>query len=148
LIVMTDRSDPHSRFWHLAEPLLARPGVSRSTMMGFPCLRLHDDFFASWDPRVQQLVIKLDASDVETLIQAGDGLPFAPAGRRFRQWVAVPATSLVRWPVLLEDAYCHAVRRRANPPRQPKTTAVRRSSSLPAKPPSRQRGRKGEDGVG
>jgi hypothetical protein len=116
LIAVTDRSNAQSRFWQLAEPFLARPGVSRSTMMGFPCLRLHGDFFASWDPRAEQLVIKLDSTDVETLIYTGEGLPFAPAGRRFREWVAVPATSLARWPVLLEDAYRHALGRQSNPP--------------------------------
>jgi hypothetical protein len=94
------------------------PGVSRSTMMGFPCLRLHGDFFASWDVRAEQLVVKLDSSDVETLIYTGEGLPFAPAGRRFREWVAVSATSLARWPVLLEDGYRHAMRRQSNPPGQ------------------------------
>ncbi|HUJ67460.1 MAG TPA: hypothetical protein VLX59_18075 [Acidimicrobiales bacterium] len=113
---MTDSPDPHSRFWQLAEPLLAIPGVSRSTMLGFPCLRLHGDFFASWDPHAKQLVIKLDSSDVETLIHTGGGLPFAPAGRRFREWVAVPATGRARWPVLLEHAYRHAVRRQVDPP--------------------------------
>jgi hypothetical protein len=35
-------------FWDAAAPLLQRPGVTRSTMMGYPCLRLHGDFFASW----------------------------------------------------------------------------------------------------
>jgi hypothetical protein len=117
-MAMTDRSDPHSRFWQLAEPLLAMPGVSRSTMMGFPCLCLNGDFFASWDPHAQQVVIKLDSSDVETLIDTGGGLPFAPAGRRFREWVAVPATSRARWPVLLEGAYRYALRREADPHRR------------------------------
>ena len=37
------------RFWELAEPLLARPDVTRSTMMGFPCLRVRGQFFASTD---------------------------------------------------------------------------------------------------
>jgi hypothetical protein len=118
---MTGRYDPQSRFWQLAESLLALPGVSRSTMMGFPCLRLHGDFFASWDPRAEQLVIKLDSTDVDTLIQNGDGLPFAPAGRRFREWVAVPPASRGRWPALLEDAYHQALRRQAESlPRQKK----------------------------
>jgi hypothetical protein len=117
LIAVTDRSDPQSRFWQLAEPLLALPGVSRSTMMGFPCLRLYGEFFASWDPRAEQLVIKLDSSDVEALLRTGDGLPFAPAGRRFREWVAVPVTHLARWPALLEDAYRQALRRQPDRPR-------------------------------
>ena len=33
-------------FWELAEPLLASEGVTRGTMMGFPCLRKHGAFFA------------------------------------------------------------------------------------------------------
>jgi hypothetical protein len=28
-----------TKFWGLATPLLAQLGVTRSTMMGFPCLR-------------------------------------------------------------------------------------------------------------
>jgi hypothetical protein len=122
VIPVTDRSNSQSRFWQLAQPFLAMPGVSRSTMMGFPCLRLHGDFFASWDGRAERLVVKLDSSSVETLIRIGEGLPFAPAGRRFREWVAVSATSPARWPVLLEDAYRQAMRRQSNPPcasRQP-----------------------------
>jgi hypothetical protein len=116
LIAVTDRADPQARFWQLSQPFLAMPGVSRSTMMGFPCLRLNGDFFAAWDARAERLVVKLDSSDVETLIDTGEGLPFAPAGRRFREWMAVSATSLGRWPVLLDDAYRHAMRRQSNPP--------------------------------
>jgi hypothetical protein len=121
VIPVTDRSDPQSRFWQLAQPLLALPGVSRSTMMGFPCLRLNDDFIASWDPRADQLVVKLDKVDVDTLIRTGKGLPFAPAGRRFREWVAVPDEGVAQWPVLLEDAYRHAARRQACSPGHQKT---------------------------
>ena len=108
---MINRSDPDSQFWEMAVSLLARPGVTRSTMMGYPCLRLHGDFFASWDQLVHQLVVKLDHHRVEALIENGDGLPFAPAGRRFREWLAVPATRPQRWPLLLEDAYNHAIER-------------------------------------
>jgi hypothetical protein len=82
-------------------------------MMGYPCMRLHGDFFASFDQRASQLVVKLDRKAVEGLIENGDGVPFAPAGRRFREWLAVPATRPRRWPILLEDAYTHAVRRLA-----------------------------------
>src|SRR4051812_4667671 len=39
---MSDRvQEPgEERFWALAAPLLNQPGVTRSTMMGFACLRL------------------------------------------------------------------------------------------------------------
>jgi hypothetical protein len=118
---MINRSDPDSQFWELAVPLLARPGVARSTMMGYPCLRLHRDFFASWDQRSNQLIVKLDQNTVEALIESGNGFAFAPAGRRFREWLAVPATRHKRWPILLEDAYNHAVQRLAKASRPGKT---------------------------
>ena len=57
---MSNRPDPDSQFWKMATPLLARPGIARSTMMGYPCLRLHGDFFASWDQAADHLVVKLD----------------------------------------------------------------------------------------
>ena len=66
MIAMTDRSDPQSQFWQIGEPNLAIPGVTRSTMMGRPCLRLNRDLFAFWDPRADQLVIKLESSDLVT----------------------------------------------------------------------------------
>ena len=42
--------------WELAEPLLAGPGVERSTRMGLPCLRLSGAFFASSDRRSGELI--------------------------------------------------------------------------------------------
>ena len=56
--------DGEARFWALADPLLAQAGVTRSTMMGYPCLRLHGDFFACLDRRDGALVIKLDEAQV------------------------------------------------------------------------------------
>jgi hypothetical protein len=75
---MINRPAPDAQFWERAAPLLARPGVARSTVMGYPCLRLHGDFFACWDQATNQLVVKLDHNTVEALINNGDGLPFAP----------------------------------------------------------------------
>jgi len=53
-------SPEQGRFWALAKPLLRRAGVTRSTMIGFPCLRLDGDFFASCDHRTGELVVKLN----------------------------------------------------------------------------------------
>jgi hypothetical protein len=92
------------RFWVLAGPLLARPGVTRSTMMGFPCLRLDGQFFASWDPRSGNLVIKLDADQAAELIDSGRAEAFAPNGRRFREWVSIPGTKRDSWGRLLAQA--------------------------------------------
>jgi len=92
------------RFWLLAEPLLATPSVTRSTMMGLPYLRVGGAFFASCDPRTGDLLVKLPAARVVELVGAGRAQPFAPAGRRFREWAAVPSTKARSWPRLLEEA--------------------------------------------
>jgi uncharacterized protein (TIGR02453 family) len=76
-------------FWDLVEPMYADPAVQRSTMMGLPCVRLDGRFFASLDRRTGALLVKLPAARVGELIADGVGEPFAPAGRVFRQWVAI-----------------------------------------------------------
>ena len=92
------------RFWALAAPLLALPGVTRSTMMGFPCLRVRGAFFASRDHRSGELIVKLPRERVAQLIEAGTGKPFAPAGRTFREWVQIGDRSEDRWGELIEEA--------------------------------------------
>jgi hypothetical protein len=92
------------RFWSLAEPLLARPGVERSTMMGLPCLRVHGAFFASCDRRTGALLVKLPRARVDQLVDAGRAHAFAPAGRRFREWAAVSPERSGSWRRLLDDA--------------------------------------------
>lgn len=92
------------RFWALAEPLLVRPGVERSTMMGLPCLRVDGAFFASCDRRTGDLLVKLPAGRVDALVAAGRARPFAPAGRRFRSWAAVPAERSRTWKRFVDEA--------------------------------------------
>jgi hypothetical protein len=91
-------------FWAVAEPLLERSNVSRSTMMGLPCLRVDGAFFASCDRRTGHLLVKLPQERVEALVAAGRAEPFAPAGRRFREWAAIPHSHAPDWPALLDDA--------------------------------------------
>ncbi|MEQ1787717.1 MAG: hypothetical protein ABL966_11735 [Acidimicrobiales bacterium] len=93
-----------ARFWALAEPMLAQGGVSRSTMMGLPCLRIDGQFFGSFDRRTGDLLVKLPEDRVEHLVEAGRAHPFAPAGRRFREWAAVSPSRRRSWPALLEEA--------------------------------------------
>jgi hypothetical protein len=83
-------AEAEAEFWALAPPLLEHAGVTRSTMMGSPCLRLDGDFFASWDPKHGRLIVKLDAATVTESIDAEEAEPFAPAGGRFREWAAIP----------------------------------------------------------
>jgi hypothetical protein len=96
-------------FWKIANDLLERPGVTRSTMMGYPCLRFRGDFFATWDPHRQRLVVKLDGAKVTALIDSGRGEPFAPSGRPFREWVAIPAVRRRSWARQIESGFTCAV---------------------------------------
>jgi hypothetical protein len=91
-------------FWDLARPMLADPAVRRSTMMGLPCLRLDGRFFASLDRRTGALLVKLPRERVAVLVDDGTGEPFAPAGRVFREWLAVPRPDRRRWLALLAEA--------------------------------------------
>ena len=100
------------QFWSLAEPLLARAGVTRSTMMGFPCLRFDGDFFASCDHRSGNLVVKLDEPRVIELVNAGKAEPFAPNGHRFREWASIPVGRQRSWANLLDEALQCAAHRR------------------------------------
>jgi uncharacterized protein (TIGR02453 family) len=95
-------------FWELVEPLYADPAVQRSTMMGLPCVRLDGRFFASLDRRTDALLVKLPPDRVQRVISDGHGEPFAPAGRVFREWVAVPRPDRRRWRALLVEAQTHA----------------------------------------
>lgn len=89
-------------FWLLADPLLQLEDVTRSTMMGFPCLRTDGEFFASVHPESGHLIVKLDAARVAAMIEDGAGEPFAPSGRRFREWVQITDRNPERWALLLE----------------------------------------------
>jgi hypothetical protein len=102
-------------FWDLVEPMLADPAVRRSTMMGLPCVRVHGDFFASLDRRTGALLVKLPEARVRQLVADGRGAPFAPAGRTFRQWVALHEPDGRRWRSLLAEAMQHV---RAQGPRR------------------------------
>jgi hypothetical protein len=88
-------------------------------MMGLPCLRLDGRIFASYDRRTGDLLVKLPAATVDQLVADGRAGTFAPAGRRFREWAAMPAVDSRSWPAMMEkafafvatDASCSAFRR-------------------------------------
>ena len=98
-----------ARFWDLAQPLFGRPEVTRSTMMGLPCLRWNGAFFASCDRRTGDLLVKLDEARVNELVAAERAQPFAPAGRRFREWAAIPESRSRTWKRLLDEALNFAI---------------------------------------
>ncbi|MEX2255274.1 MAG: hypothetical protein WEC34_07545 [Acidimicrobiia bacterium] len=107
----------------MAEPLLEEPGITRSTMMGFPCLRIDGKFFATCDHRSGALVVKLPEHRVDQLVDAGRAESFAPAGRPFREWAAIPHARSRTWRHLLDEALEFvsaqpAPRARTRPPRR------------------------------
>ena len=95
---------PSAFFDDAASTVLAKPGVSPGTMMGFPCLRVDGKFFATFDHRTGDLVVKLSRDRVEELIAGGLGKPFAPAGRTFREWVLIEDRDEARWKALMDEA--------------------------------------------
>jgi hypothetical protein len=111
--------DVEQRFWRLAGPLLALPGVTRSTMMGLPCLRVDGSFFASYDRRTGDLLVKLPEARVGRLVHTGSGRPFSPAGRQFREWVAIPPERSRSWKKLLDEGHAFITTHPRNPPPTP-----------------------------
>lgn len=72
---MSYESAEADRFWVHAEHYLELPGVSRSRMMGLPCLRIRGRFFASFDRRTGDLLVKLDADRIEQLLDPATRSP-------------------------------------------------------------------------
>ena len=97
-------SEREDLFWKLAEALFADPAVTRGTMMGFPCLRANGDFFACVERVSGNLIVKLAADRVNDIVASGAGIPFAPNGRVFREWVAFPVPDEDEWTALLHEA--------------------------------------------
>ncbi|TDD67086.1 hypothetical protein E1262_20120 [Jiangella aurantiaca] len=92
----------------LTDDLLYDPAIGRATMMGYPCVRLAGRFLACYDDKAGRLVLKLPSERVVELVRAGTGDEFAPAGRVFREWVAIPTADRELWRVLLAEAVAFA----------------------------------------
>ena len=73
-------------------------------MMGHPCLRIDGDFFASMERSTGDLMVKLPAATVDEMIEAGTAEPFAPAGRRFKEWALITSRDEDQWESLLHAA--------------------------------------------
>ena len=98
------RQRPRDPVLELAQQLLAEPGVTKSTMMGYPCLRANGAFFACVERATGHLIVKLPAHRVSKLVATGQALPFAPNGRTFREWAAFPVADPGEWRALLTEA--------------------------------------------
>jgi hypothetical protein len=95
-------------FWQLAQDLLRAPAITRSTMMGYPCLRHNGAFFACVERSTGNLIVKLPKQRVAELVAAGQALSFAPNGRAFREWAAIPDPDKREWRALLDEALSFA----------------------------------------
>jgi hypothetical protein len=91
-------------FWALADELLKQRAVSRSTMMGYPCLRYNGTFFACVERNTGNLIVKLSSDRVTDVIASGAAFPFAPNGRTFREGAAIPIPDRDEWRALLDEA--------------------------------------------
>lgn len=103
---MGQRSEGHERFWNVAEPALASGALVEGTMMGHQCLRTAGSggFVATVDRDTGDLVVKLSKDRVSELIGAGEGRPFAPAGKVFSEWVAIATFDERRWSELIDES--------------------------------------------
>ncbi|MCA9564053.1 MAG: hypothetical protein KC561_11225, partial [Myxococcales bacterium] len=87
---------------------LSRPGCERSTMMGFPCLRRDGQFFACLHRTGESVIVKVSKDRVLALVAEDRGEHFAPNGRTFREWVAIPTELSATWAERLEEAWFFA----------------------------------------
>ncbi len=91
-------------FWELIDELQVEdPRVEEGTIMGGRCARVAGEFLALVDFKGSGLVVKLPRERVRELIDRGVGVPFAPAGKLFKEWVAVPERDRRRWRSLLRE---------------------------------------------
>jgi len=98
-------------FWDVAKPLLTDPTTSIGTLMKFPCLRVNGSFFATCDHRTGDLIVKLPHQRIAQLIDEGQALPFAPAGRTFKEWASITERDATTWQSLLGEARTYATGR-------------------------------------
>jgi len=96
--------DARALYNELSDDLLYDPAIGRATMMGYPCVRLAGRFTASYDDKAGCLVVKLPRHRVTELIENGDGEPFAPAGKVFREWVSITRVDRSLWQAVLAEA--------------------------------------------
>ncbi len=97
-------TSPQEQFWNLAQIYLAEDDIEEGTLMNNPCLRASGDFLATIHRKTGHLIVKLTAERVSELIAAGTGLSFAPAGKPFAEWLAVPSQDLDVWKSVIDEA--------------------------------------------
>ena len=91
--------------WDLVDELREHDDrIEEGTIMGGRCARVSGEFFGLVDYKNSGMVVKLPRSRVDELIVQGIGQPFAPAGKVFREWIAIAKPDRRRWSKLLDEA--------------------------------------------
>ncbi len=101
-----ERNPDHATFWDVADDFIDSGRVEEGTMMGHHCLRAvtGGGFVATVERSSGNLVVKLPRGRVTDLVDSGTGLAFAPAGKVFREWVAIPGHDTEQWYALIEES--------------------------------------------
>ena len=89
-------------FWDCASLLYSIEGLRESTMFGFRCLRIGNQFVGM--PAQDRLWVKLPEERVACLIDSEVGEVCAPNGRRFREWVQIAQLDEDLWMSLLRES--------------------------------------------
>ena len=98
-----DRAE--SLFWDLIDELQSHDErIEQGTIMGGRCARVSGEFLGLVSYKGSGMVVKLPRTRVDQLIAAGIGQPFAPAGKVFREWVAIPKPDRRHWTKLLNES--------------------------------------------
>lgn len=92
--------------------ILREEGVEVGTIMKSACLRYNGAFLGMIFKQEDALVVKVSADRVDQLIAEGKGRPFDFTGKRFREWVLIPADFKAEYDTYLTEALAHA--RRSN----------------------------------
>ena len=107
-----------SLFWDLIDELREHDDrIEEGTIMGGRCARVTGEFLDLVAYKNAGMVLKLPRTRVDELIAQGIGQPFAPAGKVFREWVAISQPDRRRWTTLLAEAVAFVA-----PMKQPDTT--------------------------
>ena len=100
----TPTPDGPTLFWQLVGELQAEDGrVHEGRIMSSRCARVDGEFLAMCARQEWGLVVKLPRQRVDELVASGEGRPFSPNGRVFREWVCVPDVDGERWAALLRE---------------------------------------------
>jgi hypothetical protein len=101
----TDENEAQARYSSLVEMFLRLPDVTQEgTGFGSSALKIHGKIFAFLSSR-SELVVKLPAARVQSLIQSGEGERFDPGhGRKMREWLALNGESQQDWVSLAHEA--------------------------------------------